>query len=624
MVKKNNFIESLNLFNNKSGKKSYNGILIIAGILGVMFLVGLVVGYPTADRSHGNLDPVMINVSFNASGTFVDNKTINEDADTRINISVLLLDARVEGFESNITEINITLPSWINYTLYSNYTDNFPLTWLLFNVTNRTTDRNNQNNLSINTSDSIPLLRNISGQTNQSYISFNITGYVPGSYLINVTLRNATTQSIGSSLNITVLDVTAPSNVTAHSNSTGLTSVTPVYRAYPTTRANVSQSWINLSVFARDFSEFGAGGHYYGGQEVGNVNMSLYYENSTSVLNSTMGKYHAKTFGNLTNESFSVNWFSLSDGNYRINISTVNDSKGNTNYTGLSYNLTIDTVNPTVTVAKSATSTAHQIVLDLTLSDATSGINGKQCTVTGGGTGSITMSGTTGSQTATQAGLSCNSANTYTVACTDHAGNTNSQSVTVNTDGCTGGSGGTGSGGSGDVVGSASSEFWILTYNEASTDLSDDPDGVSSNLAERYRVKIKVDTKLYYVGVVETTDTTARINVTTTAEDKEATLSVGDVKKFDVNADDKYDISVTLNGVDSATGKADLSVIYVQEPVSAEDREAVEEQVGEEATTPTTAKSKAWIWIVVVLAVIVIVGAIFYSKKKTRFKNYGF
>ena len=205
-------------------------------------------------------------------------------------------------------------------------------------------------------------------------------------------------------------------------------------------------------------------------------------------------------------------------------------------------------------------------------------------------------------------------------------GNTKSISTTVNTDACAGGgtSGTSGGTGGSDVVGSASSAFWILTYNEATTDLNGDSDGVSVNLDEKYRVKVKVDTKLYYLGVTGTTDTTAKINVTTTAEDKEATLSVGDVKKFDVNADDKYDLSVTLNGIDSATGKADLSLVYIQEAVSAEDQEAVEEQVGEEGTPTTTAKSKAWIWVVVVLAVLAILGAILFGKKNSKRKNYGF
>ena len=62
---------------------------------------------------------------------------------------------------------------------------------------------------------------------------------------------------------------------------------------------------------------------------------------------------------------------------------------------------------PTVTLAKASSSTSGQIVLDVTVSDATSGIAGKQCSASGGGSGSIAMSGTGGTQTATQTGLGC-------------------------------------------------------------------------------------------------------------------------------------------------------------------------------------------------------------------------
>ena len=83
-------------------------------------------------------------------------------------------------------------------------------------------------------------------------------------------------------------------------------------------------------------------------------------------------------------------------------------------------------------------------------------------------------------------------------------------------------------------------------------------------------------------------------------------------------------MAVTLNGIDSATGKADLSVVYIQEPVSAEEQEQVSEEVGEVPTTSTTAKSKTWIWIIVVLVVLAIAVAILFGRKQTRHKNYGF
>ncbi len=639
MVKKNNIFESLNLnlFNNKSGKKSYNGILIIAGILGALFLMGVVFAF----AGNGGNDSATITLyngttiltlQSNATSNF----SIGEGVNTYffINVSnpeVELSDTTGTAI-TNITNVSITFDRGVVIVSYnfSAARSEGPGGNVSFN---NESGGNQGHRFSWGNSTGGSLIGvTAEGNGGNGTFEFNTIIDVPGTY--NITVDYGNTSATGgiaqniSYIRLTVNDSTAPYNVTAYSNSTGLDKVTPVYRSYPTTRANISNFAIYVELNARDFYELGAGGLAYNGQLISTVNFTL-YNGTAGVMNSTL-----ITRMGAINDSFAVNFTNhiggnnLSDDHYYINVTTVNDSKGNINYTGLGFNITVDRTAPTITAAKASSSTSKQIVLDLTISDTTSGIAGKQCTATGGGTEGITMSGTTGTQTATQIGLSCSSAYTYTVNCVDHSGNTGSKEVTVSTDTCSGGgsSGGTGGGAGGsDVVGSASSAFWVLTYNEATTDLNDDSDGVSVNLAERYRAKVKVDTKLYYVGVVDTTDTTAKINVTTFAQDKEATLSVGDVKKFDVNADDKYDISVTLNGVDSATGKADLSVIYIQEPVSAEEQAGVEEQAGTEATTPTTAaKSKAWIWIVVVLAVLVIAGAVFFGKRKSRFKNYGF
>ncbi len=645
MVKKNNFIESLNLFSNKSGKKSYNGILIIAGILGILVLSGLVVGWAD-DNSAQNSGTIHVYNSTDSLNVFATNPNLTAaNEGVQFYFFANLSNREVAEDELGTAQTNIT-----------NVTFQFDQNWVIvrYNFTKsdiqqagellaggNTTDGNQKGSFDNRT---VAGYHNftwgannlINATASNGTFSFSAIIDVPGTYNISIRFGNATATGGVNVNNVTYIyieDATAPNNVTAYSNTTGFSSISPVYRTFPTTSANVSHNAdlysaqnIYVSLGAYDLYETGISGFGYKGQEIGGINFTLY--NSTGIVNSTLMNKRAGI-----NNSFAVNFTShaggvnLSDDNYYINITTVNDSKGNINYTGLGFNITLDRTKPTVSLAKASSSTKSQIVVDITVSDAKSGIAGKQCTASGGGTGGITLSGTGGTQTATQTGLGCGTSYTYTIVCNDHAGNSQSTSASINTDNCDGGSSGTsGTGTSGtsgsDVVGSASSSFWVLTYNEASTELSENSDGVSVNLAEKYRAKVKVNTKLYYVGVVDTTDTTAKINVTTTAEDKEATFSVGDVKKFDVNADDKYDLSVTLNGIDSATGKADLSVVYIQEPVPAEEQAGVEEQAGTEATTP--AKSKAWIWIVVVLAVIVIVGAIFYSKKKTRFKNYGF
>ena len=582
MVKKNSFFEGLNLFNNKSAKKSYNGILIIAGILGVLFLMGLVV----ADRQ------AILGVGIPGAGQNV--TSINEDIMVFFNITINTTQAAYFG---NVTQVNITIPSSFTFTTDSNGTD--------------PDSRNGTFNLNSST---VLTWKNFTdgfiGNGSNATLRFNLTATNPGNYSIIINITTFTAGINQSIINVTVNDTTAPNVIFFNSQT-------------PVSFANLSIRDIVVNVSANDsFSP------------IGQFSINLTYPNGTQANFTIVSGNGSVGIGNDVNGSayFNFTGAHLTDGQYKINISNVRDYPGrhgwgpnNTNATGIQRNVTIDLTAPTVTVVKSSSSTAHQIVLDVTITDATSGIVGKQCTASGGGVDGVTISGTGGSQTATQTGLGCNTAYIYTLTCLDYSGNSGSKQVTVNTDTCSsGGSSDGGTGGSGsDVVGSASSSFWILTYNEATTDLNGDNDGVSVNLDERYRVKVKVDTELYYVGVTETTDTTANINVTTTAQDKEATLNVGDVKKFDVNADNLYDISVTLNGIDSATGKADLSVVYVQEAVSPEDQVGVEEQVGE-GTTPEKAKSKAWIWVIVVLVVLAIVWAIFSGKKQSRRKNYGF
>ena len=683
MVKKNtlrkginNFFEGLNLFNNKSAKKSYNGILIIAGILGVMFLINFAVADSWISHS-GALTPdgtttgavLMyavvpstggLNFSIYTNSTSV-NLTINEAIINTVVINLSLVGAApaptINNVNGSINEVNITFDQSFTVTLL-NPNGSIPIADA--NVTFAPAggvafyDHTNKSNFSSNTLNGRTFSwfnRSIDGLfgnftnagtvPNNATFRFNISGAVPGTYNITILLANSSARNMTSNFTIIINDTTAPNYILLNSNSTGFSSITPIYfttaKPATTSTANLSTAaasatTIYVSVNITDFNETGVGGIGYAGQRLGNISIVLY--NETGLVNLSQDVY--RNMSNMTayatgsNNQISLNFSALtgganlSEGRYLVTILNISDVGNNKNESVMAYNITIDGTAPTLTVAKASTSTKNQIVLDLTVSDATSGIAGKQCTTTGGGNEGITMSGNIGAQTATQTGLGCNTAYTYTTSCTDHSGNTKSSSVTVSTDGCTGGSSG-GSGGSGsDVVGSSTSDFWVLTYNEASTDLNGDTDGVSVNLDEQYRVKIKVDTKLYYVGVTETTDTTAKLNVTTTAEDKEATLNVGEIKKFDVNADNKYDISVTLNGVDSATGKADLSLVYIQEPVSAEDQAGVEEQVGEVPTTTSETKSKTWIWVIVILVVLAIAAAILFGKKQSKHKNYGF
>ncbi len=625
------FSSKINLFNNKSGKKAYPGFLVIASILSFLFLVGLAVSWAD-DNATQNAGTIHIYNSTDSLNVLATNPNLTA-ANEGVQFYFFANLSNREVAQSNVgtTQTNIT-----------NVTFQFDENWIIVGYNFTKTDIQQADELLTggNTTDGNQKgsfdNRTVAGYHNFTWgannlinatasngtFSFSAIINIPGTYNISITFGNSTATGGVDATNLTYIyieDVTAPNNVTAYSNTTGFSSISPVYRTFPTTSANISHNAdlysaqnIYVSLGAYDLYETGISGFGYKGQEIDGINITLY--NSTGIVNSTLLNQSTVAI----NQSFAVNFTShaggvnLSDDKYYINITTVNDSKGNINYTGLGFNITLDRTRPTVTLAKSATSTKSSIVIDVTVADSTSGNAGIACTATGGGSGAITVTGQGGTQTTSQSDLSCGSSYTYTINCQDHAGNVGTTSASIETDTCGGGSSGGGDGGSTAGGGSAGSDFWTLTYSQADQELSDKEE-ITNSLSEGQRVKVRVEAQDRYIGVVELTATTAKINVTTGNGDKEATLGINEQQKFDVNADNVYDLVVTLNGI--SDGRADLSVVYIQEDIPAELREPTEEQVGEPTGEEQPKKGlSTWLWIIIGL---VIIGAIvFFSSRK--------
>jgi len=118
------------------------------------------------------------------------------------------------------------------------------------------------------------------------------------------------------------------------------------------------------------------------------------------------------------------------------------------------------------------------------------------------------------------------------------------------------------------------------------------------------------------LGVLELTDITAKIEVSSTPQ--EATLSVGDTRKFDVSEDGYYDIIVTLNSI--LDSKADLTIKSINELITTEseageqekEESAVVAEGGEEIQESSSIFKKWWFWLIVVL---VVVGVGYYVKE---------
>ncbi len=309
---------------------------------------------------------------------------------------------------------------------------------------------------------------------------------------------------------------------------------------------------------------------------------SLY--NSTGLVNQTIYTYTTTT----------INWTGLSNNEtYHFNV-TANDSATNS-VSAETRTFYLDGTNPTIS--------------SFTLSDTSVGIDdtiNSTCTATDNLDPSVSTSVT---------GIDTSSLGTKTATCTatDSAGNSVTSTVdyTVSTSGSN----------TNDDSG-GSTPFWITTYVEDDKDLSEKKQ-VNKQLLARYRIKLKVENETHYVGLVELTDTKATINVS--SEDQQAILSIGDTQKFEVSGDNIYDLSVTLEDINTTTNKANLTIISISEEIPAVLETGTSANVtGEGDTTTSEKKGKTWLWIVI--ALIVVGGVIFFLKYKKgkRFKLYGY
>ncbi len=92
---------------------------------------------------------------------------------------------------------------------------------------------------------------------------------------------------------------------------------------------------------------------------------------------------------------------------------------------------------------------------------------------------------------------------------------------------------------------------------------------------------------------------------------------MGDTKKFDVTADGYYDLSITLNEIES--NKADITIKSIKEKITEET--AAEGETGaaaqaEQEALPTE-KNLNWTWIIIgIVVVVLIVGIVYYIKKR--------
>ncbi len=486
----------------------------------------------------------------------IDFGSVNEDLTNLYNFSVNNTDTVVTA---NITEVNITLPAGFAFDIKvdGNGTNGTSAGSHIFsNTTTILTWKNASTSLSL-----------IVNQTTH-YFSFNATASIPGTYNFTVQTRNASGALTSSSLNVTINDTTIPSDLSFASRSAAA-------------RANLSATGMFFNVTVTD-------------NGLPQSVRFLFY-------NASGAQFYNSTNVTISVNSSWVNFTGLTDGTFVV-YALANDTKGNLNTTGANRTVTLDTSSPIVTLTRSSSSTKYKLVIDIALSDGTSGISGTCSDNKQGGT----VSGTGTSQTFTEENLECGHSYEIEITCNDYASNSGSSTKTFLTDSCGGGgsTGGTGGGGTGG---------WTNTFVYDSQDFSQ-IGSVTKDLEEDKRIKIKIDGQIHYVGVIALTSTSATIQVT--SDPQEATLNPGQSKKFEVTGDNYYDMKVTLTSISGNTASVTTEYVHEQVPqpslptdTGAETGEALPEEAG---------KRFAWLWIAIIIIVLVVVGVIYYNKKKAN------
>jgi len=177
------------------------------------------------------------------------------------------------------------------------------------------------------------------------------------------------------------------------------------------------------------------------------------------------------------------------------------------------------------------------------------------------------------------------------------------------------------SGGGGGGGGGASSTY-ILTAEEFSL-------GYSKKLSLNSKILFPILEEYHTFKLMNLTESVATINIS--SEPQIANLIVGDIRKFDVTADNYYNIKVSLNSINSTSEKANFTVIAINEEITVqtvEEEEELEEkaeEVKEKEIIEKIKKNKAKIWWIIgaIIVFLVLVG-LFFTLRYFILRNKGY
>ena len=411
-----------------------------------------------------------------------------------------------------------------------------------------------------------------------AYQSINYSALPDGNYKFNVTVNDSAGNSNTTATRNITIDATAPS-------------LSQFVSPTPTNQTNLSRNFINLNLTATDT----------------NINtIGLFLYNST-------GQQINVSFG--TSSPSSINFTNLSDGVYSFN-ATVNDSAGNSNNTGTS-TVTLDRTNPLISyalggISSGTTVAASSIYVNISVTETNEGfIRYELHNSAGLYNGTVLSSGNRSFR------FSAVADGTYKINVTvnDTSGNSNTTSDITGIVVSTATPASSSSSGGGDGGGSQAPLQWVSTIFDNDKDLSS-IGTINKVLGEREKIVISIDKKDHYVGVIKNGINQNSVTIEIASTPQQATLIIGDEKKFDVNGDGYYDIDIKLNGIKN--GKADLTIKSIHEKVIAATVNNTKEESAPNVAQnelPATKGNNVWLYVIIIVLV-GIVGIVYYIKKR--------
>ncbi|MFA6023050.1 MAG: hypothetical protein WC781_03105 [Candidatus Pacearchaeota archaeon] len=550
---------------------------------------------------------IVIALGFVFAGHLVNNGPItyvNQSQDYLYNISIN--NTETNG-GANITAINITLPSGFTYLAGSAYCI--------------------QSNCSVSSSTNgagLIVLNFLNGTSrvlinsslNHTTFYFNATGANEGFYNISVLSYNGSATNYS---NISYYVNAPPANISflingsyagPYNSQFGTSVFVMGFRAH-----NDTTKVMNMTVNVSAYDQIGINSFTISLWNATNLSNNNVLINSSNITGTPASGLRASAY---------ITYINLTEGIYYLNV-TSNDSQKMTNWTAGTRKIILDFTAPTVALISPDNATTSLETLNDTASvvfyyNVTDNFGIVNCslivneTVVSTASTGINYAGVTNSITyAASVG-----ANNWSVICLDNASNnftTLSRTFSIKKTTAATTTASSSSGGS-------TSDWYVTLYPTASELTA----GYTQNLAAKYQVKAKVGVEFHSIGVISLTTSTATITVASTPQTN--TFNIGDLKKFDVNSDGVYDLSVKLNSI--TNGKASVTVTSISEviPVVATPGTTAPETtinqspetIGQEVKQ---LESNVWLWVGLVIVILAVIGLIIYFMKRNNTKKNG-